>query len=88
MNFDKITEADSKYDYLENKSINQLLEIINSEDQTVAICVKKEIPKINNLIIKVVSQLEKGGRLFYIGSGTSGRLGVVDASECPPCWRR
>tara|TARA_B110000503_G_scaffold54194_1_gene87037 strand:- start:14239 stop:15051 length:813 start_codon:yes stop_codon:yes gene_type:complete len=86
MNFDKITEADSKYDYLENKSINQLLEIINSEDQTVAICVKKEIPKINNLITKVVSQIEKGGRLFYIGSGTSGRLGVVDASECPPTF--
>jgi len=86
MSFDKITESDSKYDYLENKSINQLLEIINSEDQTVALCVKKEIPNINNLIRKVVSQLENGGRLFYIGSGTSGRLGVVDASECPPTF--
>ena len=86
MSFDKITESDSKYDYLENKSINQLLEIINSEDQTVALCVKKEILNINNLIRKVVSQLENGGRLFYIGSGTSGRLGVVDASECPPTF--
>ena len=86
MSFDKITESDSKYDYLENKSINQLLEIINSEDQTVALCVKKEITNINNLIRKVVSQLENGGRLFYIGSGTSGRLGVVDASECPPTF--
>ena len=86
MSFDKITESDSKYDYLENKSINQLLEIINSEDQTVALCVKKEIPNINNLIRKVVSQLENGGRLFYIGSGTSGRLGVLDASECPPTF--
>jgi N-acetylmuramic acid 6-phosphate etherase len=86
MSFDKITESDSKYDYLENKSINQLLEIINSEDQTVALCVKKEIPNINNLIRRVVSQLENGGRLFYIGSGTSGRLGVVDASECPPTF--
>lgn len=86
MSFDKITESDSKYDYLENKSINQLLEIINSEDQTVALCVKKEIPNINNLIRRVVSQLENGGRLFYIGSGTSGRLGVLDASECPPTF--
>lgn len=86
MSFDKITESDSKYNNLENKSVGQLLEIINSEDQTVALCVKKEIPKINKLISKVISQLEIGGRLFYIGSGTSGRLGIIDASECPPTF--
>ena len=86
MNFDKITESDSKYDHLENKSVEQLLTTINKEDQTVALCVKKEIHKINNLITKVVSLLKNEGRLFYIGSGTSGRLGVVDASECPPTF--
>ena len=86
MNFDRITESDSKYDNLEHKSINQLLDIINLEDQTVAHRVKNEIPKINKLITKVVSQLKNGGRLFYIGSGTSGRLGVIDASECPPTF--
>ncbi|MGY8945428.1 MAG: N-acetylmuramic acid 6-phosphate etherase [Flavobacteriales bacterium] len=86
MSFDKITESDSKYNNLENKSVGQLSEIINSEDQTVALCVKKEIPKINKLISKVISQLEIGGRLFYIGSGTSGRLGIIDASECPPTF--
>lgn len=86
MSFDKITETDSNYDKLEEKSIKELLEIINSEDQTVAFSVKKEISKINKLISKVISQLEIGGRLFYIGSGTSGRLGIVDASECPPTF--
>ena len=86
MNFDKITESDSKYDHLEGKSVEQLLTTINKEDQTVALCVKKEIHKINNLITKVVSLLKNEGRLFYIGSGTSGRLGVVDASECPPTF--
>ena len=86
MNFDKITESDSKYDKLESKSVEQLLNIINTEDQTVSLCVKKEISKINKLINKVIEQLKIGGRLFYIGSGTSGRIGVVDASECPPTF--
>ena len=86
MNFYKITESDSNYSKLEKKSIKQLLEIINSEDQTVAFSVKKEISKINKLINKVIEQLKIGGRLFYIGSGTSGRIGVVDASECPPTF--
>ncbi len=86
MNFHKITESNSNYDKLEKKSIKQLLEIINSEDQTVALSVKKEISKINKLINKVIQQLKIGGRLFYIGSGTSGRIGVVDASECPPTF--
>ena len=86
MSFEKITESDSNYDNLEKKSVNRLLEIINLEDQTVAISVKKVIPKIKKLIDKIIYQLDKGGRLFYIGSGTSGRLGVVDASECPPTF--
>ena len=71
---------------IDDKSISEILHIINSEDQTVAFSVKKEISKINKLISKVISQLEIGGRLFYIGSGTSGRLGIVDASECPPTF--
>ena len=86
MKFDKITESNSKYDDLEKKSVNQLLEIINLEDHSVANSIQKVIPNINTLINKVISQLQKGGRLFYIGSGTSGRLGVVDASECPPTF--
>ena len=86
MSFDKITESDSKYDDLEKKSVNQLLEIINLEDHSVANSIQKVIPNINTLINKIISQLQKGGRLFYIGSGTSGRLGVVDASECPPTF--
>ena len=86
MSFEKITESDSNYDNLEKKSVNRLLEIINLEDQTVAISVKKVIPKIKKLIDKIIYQLDKGGRLFYIGSGTSGRLGVEDASECPPTF--
>ena len=86
MSFEKITESDSKYDDLEIKSVKQLLEIINLEDQSVAFRVQKVIPKIDKLIIKVIDQIKNGGRLFYIGSGTSGRLGVVDASECPPTF--
>ena len=86
MSFEKITESDSNYDNLEKKSIYQLLEIINLEDQTVAFSVKKVIPKIKKLIDKIIYQLNNEGRLFYIGSGTSGRLGVVDASECPPTF--
>ena len=86
MSFKKITESDSHYDNLELKSSIDLLKIINDEDQSVALNVKNEIESINTLINKLVDQLNNGGRLFYIGSGTSGRLGVVDASECPPTF--
>jgi N-acetylmuramic acid 6-phosphate etherase len=86
MNFDKITESDSKYDELETKSVNQILEIINIEDNSVASSVKKVIPKISLLVNKIIFQIKNGGRLFYLGSGTSGRLGIVDASECPPTF--
>ena len=67
------------------KNLHDLLKIIN-KDQTVANNVKEAIPQIDKLVKKIVKQLNKNGRLFYIGSGTSGRLGVVDASECPPTF--
>ena len=86
MSFEKITESNSSYDDLELKSSLELLKIINKEDQSVAFSVQKELNNINKLILKVIEQINNGGRLFYIGSGTSGRLGVVDASECPPTF--
>ena len=86
MAFTKTTEQDSHYNHLEKKSISNLLTAINSEDETVPKAVKKAIPELENLITKVVGQLKSGGRLFYIGAGTSGRLGILDASECPPTF--
>lgn len=82
----KITEQDSKYDLLEKMSVRDLLLNINREDKTVADAVKKVIPKIEKLVNEVVKKMKSGGRLFYIGAGTSGRLGIVDASECPPTY--
>lgn len=82
----KITESTSNYDKLEDKTTLELLEGINTEDQTVAHAVAKELPKIESFIEVAHQQMAKGGRLFYIGAGTSGRLGVVDASECPPTF--
>ncbi|MEP7266960.1 MAG: N-acetylmuramic acid 6-phosphate etherase [Saprospiraceae bacterium] len=82
----RITEQPSHHDDLEKKSTRDLLIGINAEDKTVPIAVEKSIPQIESLIDKVVSQLLNGGRLFYIGAGTSGRLGVIDASECPPTY--
>jgi N-acetylmuramic acid 6-phosphate etherase len=84
--FIKITELDSLYNHLEKKSVQELTEIINTEDQKVANAVNAVLPQINQLIEKVVAQVSKGGRLFYIGAGTSGRLGILDASECPPTF--
>lgn len=86
MTFRKITESESHYNHLENMSIDELLININNEDQTVPLAVKKSIPQIKLVVEKIVEQLQNGGRLFYIGAGTSGRLGVVDASECPPTF--
>ena len=80
------TEATSNHNDLEKKSILELLKGINSEDKTVPNAVEKVIPKIAKLVEKIVKRMEKGGRLIYIGAGTSGRLGVVDASECPPTF--
>ncbi|MBI4930719.1 MAG: N-acetylmuramic acid 6-phosphate etherase [Bacteroidetes bacterium] len=82
----KITESDSRYDHLEKMSVKNLLLNINKEDKKVAYAVAKEIPKIEKLVNVIVSKMLKGGRLFYIGAGTSGRLGIVDASECPPTY--
>ncbi len=66
--------------------LDQLLANINNEDKTVPIAVGKAIPQIEALTLKVIEKLQAGGRLFYIGAGTSGRLGIVDASECPPTF--
>lgn len=80
------TEEASLHDNLHNKSVMELLMGINQEDQKVAIAVQQELPAIERLITALVEKMKKGGRLFYMGSGTSGRLGIVDASECPPTY--
>ncbi len=80
------TESSSHYDHLEQMSTSDLLTNINKEDKTVAEAVEKQIPTIKKLIEEIVIRMKKGGRLFYIGAGTSGRLGIVDASECPPTY--
>ena len=84
--FIKTTEKDSVYNNLELKSTREILSDINQEDKTVAYIVEKNIPKIETLVDNVYEKLQNGGRLFYIGSGTSGRLGILDASECPPTF--
>ncbi|MEZ4796415.1 MAG: N-acetylmuramic acid 6-phosphate etherase [Flavobacteriaceae bacterium] len=86
MNFTKTTEQDSNYNHLEKMSVSELLININNEDKTVPFAVEKAIPQIESLIEQIVAKLKSGGRLFYIGAGTSGRLGIVDASECPPTF--
>lgn len=80
------TEKTSHYDKLDEMSVLEILEGINQEDQTVAQAVAKVIPQIEKLVTEIVLRMKQGGRLFYIGAGTSGRLGVVDASECPPTF--
>ena len=82
----KTTEASSNYDNLELMTVNDLLTNINKEDKTVPNAVEKIIPKIEILINAIVKKMSNGGRLFYMGAGTSGRLGIVDASECPPTF--
>ena len=82
----RTTEQDSNYNNLELMSIDELLVNINTEDQSVPLAIKKALPQIKNLIEQIVLKLKSGGRLFYIGAGTSGRLGIVDASECPPTY--
>ncbi|NDW19612.1 N-acetylmuramic acid 6-phosphate etherase [Dysgonomonas sp. 216] len=86
MAFDKITEKSSLYNDLEQKPISEILKDINNEDQKVALAVQKVIPQIELLVAQIVSRMKQGGRLFYIGAGTSGRLGVLDASEIPPTF--
>lgn len=86
MTFIKITEQPSLYDNLEKKSIREILTEINREDHKVPPAVKETIPEIEKLVTAVVERMKRGGRLFYIGAGTSGRLGVLDASEIPPTY--
>lgn len=86
MAFEKITEKSSNYRHLEEMSIEDLLKNMNNEDKTVPHAVEKSIPQIEQLVSAISDKMLAGGRLFYIGAGTSGRLGVVDASECPPTY--
>ncbi|OAV70002.1 N-acetylmuramic acid 6-phosphate etherase [Bacteroidales bacterium Barb6XT] len=86
MPFIKITEQPSLYNDLEKKTVRELLTEINREDQKVALAVEKAIPQIERLVSQIVLRLQTGGRIFYIGAGTSGRLGVLDASEIPPTF--
>lgn len=82
----RTTESDSKYNALEKMSVKELLKNINKEDKSVPLAVEKQLPSIEKLVNVIVKQMQKGGRLFYMGAGTSGRLGIVDASECPPTY--
>jgi N-acetylmuramic acid 6-phosphate etherase len=86
MAFVKITEQPSLYNDLETKSVDEILHDINNEDKKVALAVEKAIPQIEKLVTEIVSRMKRGGRIFYIGAGTSGRLGVLDASEIPPTY--
>lgn len=81
-----VTESSSRYNHLEKMSVQDLLININREDKTIPNAVEKVIPQIVLLVSEVVKRMKNGGRLFYIGAGTSGRLGIVDASECPPTF--
>ena len=81
-----VTESSSTYNNLETKSIREILQDINNEDKAVPLAIEKAIPQIEILVEQIVDRMLSGGRLFYIGAGTSGRLGIVDASECPPTY--
>lgn len=82
----KITESASRYRNLQQMSVEELLTHINNEDKTVPLAVEKAIPQISALVKVIKEKMDAGGRLFYIGAGTSGRLGILDASECPPTY--
>lgn len=82
----KITEQPSHYNHLEQMSVLEILEHINGEDAVVAEAVRQVIPKVQMLVEAIVPRMKRGGRLFYIGAGTSGRLGILDASELPPTY--
>lgn len=86
MAFEKISEQSSNYRHLEKMTVGEILININTEDQTVPAAVEKAIPQIEKLAEAASDKMLMGGRLFYIGAGTSGRLGIVDASECPPTY--
>ena len=84
--FIKISEQPSLYNDLEKKSVHEILVDINREDQKVALAIQKTIPQIEKLVTQIVPRMKQGGRIFYMGAGTSGRLGVLDASEIPPTF--
>jgi N-acetylmuramic acid 6-phosphate etherase len=84
--FIRITEQPSPYRHQEKMSVKEIITHINDEDKTVAFAVEKALPQIEELIIAVADKMLNGGRLFYVGAGTSGRLGILDASECPPTY--
>lgn len=84
--FIKISEQPSLYNDLEKKSIGEILHDINNEDKKVALAVEKALPQIEKLVTEIVARMKRGGRIFYMGAGTSGRLGVLDASEIPPTF--
>src|SRR5689334_17775168 len=86
MSIKKVTESDSHYAHLEEMSVGDLLKNINKEDKTVPLAIEKVLPQIEKLVNTITAKMKAGGRMFYIGAGTSGRLGVVDASELPPTF--
>lgn len=86
MAFQKISEQSSLHTSLDQKSVGELLREMNEEDRKVALAVEKAIPQIEELVTKIVERMKRGGRIFYVGAGTSGRLGVLDASEIPPTF--
>lgn len=86
MTFVKISEQASLYNDLEKKSVGEILRDINNEDKKVALAVEKALPAIEKLVSEIVPRMKRGGRIFYMGAGTSGRLGVLDASEIPPTF--
>lgn len=86
MEFIRTTEQSSKYRHLEKMSIGEILKYINTEDKLVPFAVESAIPQVEKLAEAICNKMLVGGRLFYIGAGTSGRLGVLDASECPPTY--
>ncbi|MFM7155244.1 MAG: N-acetylmuramic acid 6-phosphate etherase, partial [Bacteroidota bacterium] len=83
---EKVTESASRYRHLEQMSTRELLDNINTEDQSVPLAVAKAVPQVEALVEAIVPKMKEGGRLFYIGAGTSGRLGILDASEIPPTF--
>ena len=82
----KVTEQESLYDGLEEQSVSTILHQINKEDAKIAAAVAIALPSIESLVTQIIPKIQKGGRLFYLGAGTSGRLGILDASECPPTF--
>jgi N-acetylmuramic acid 6-phosphate etherase len=86
MSFEKFTEQASKYKHLDKMSVEEILQHINQEDKTVPAAVERAIPQIEKLVSVISDKMLAGGRLFYVGAGTSGRLGILDASEIPPTY--